>query len=392
MGMQPFDLRRPRGLTRPLRSLSAGLWFPLGALSLWLCACTSTPRTPTFRQANAAPLAPAPGGSAGEGPAAAASAAALAADGEADAGSGEKQKPETGESQPATKPISAAASPPTVPEEVNPAQTVLARIGDAELTLGELMQSLYYREGEALRAQFNLAVGAELAGLEAARLGLSVDPALLERRSSEVLGEFARKNVPEGESLDRFLSDRLGFEPLRFKNRLRQDSLRELITERVVRAHSLSNEHCDVRVLVADEAAIAQALQRLAAGEDFLQLVAELSRDPSAKEGGRVPFLLRDERAPLSRLAFKTEVGQVGGPLRLPGAAGNAPSLLLRVEARPEPLQGNWTGIGAAVEASLVETAVTEEEYVAWQVAMESRYQLDLEPFYALLGQNVRQP
>jgi hypothetical protein len=263
----------------------------------------------------------------------------------------------------------------------------LARIGDAELTLAELMQALYYREGEALRAQFNLSVGARLASLEAARLGLSVDPALLEQRSSEVLGEFARKNVPEGESLDRFLNDRLGFEPLRFKNRLRQDSLRELITERVVRAHALASEHANVRVLLADEATVGQALERLAAGEDFIQLVAELSRDPSAKDGGRVPFLLRDERAPLSRLAFKTPVGQVGGPLRLPGSAGNAPSLLLRVEARPEPLAGNWDAIGPAVEASLTADPVTEEEYVAWQLAMEGRYQLDLEPFYALLGQ-----
>jgi parvulin-like peptidyl-prolyl isomerase len=358
--------------------------LPLLTLAcLWSCA--STPPTPTFARlgAEAAPAGGAPAAPAPEGAALAPAAGAAAAPGAAAAGSNPAAAAPAGGSAP-----SGAARPTAA----DPAEIVLARVGDGALTLGELMQALYYREGDALRSQFNLAIGAELANLEAGRLGLQVDPGLLERRAAEVLGEFARKNVPEGESLDRFLSERLGFEPLRFKNRLRQDSLRELITERVVRAHSLCSEHVDIRVLVADQATVEKAQERLAAGEDFLALISELSRDPSARDGGRVAYLVRDDRAPLARLAFKTPVGEIGGPLRLPGDPEGAPTLLLRVDARPEPLSGNWRELGPAVEAALADVPVSEEEYIAWQVAMERRYVLELEPFYALLGQAQARP
>mgnify|MGYP002777805781 CR=1 FL=1 len=367
---------------RPPQTFPLDRCLPLLALC-GLAACASTPPTPAFARLGAEPAAAdpaaAPGAAALASPPGAENPAAEAVSGAA-----------AGAAAPSNAPPAGAAQAPAA--QPDPAALVLARVGDGALTLGELMQALYYREGDALRSQFNLAIGAELANLEAGRLGLQIDPGLLERRAAEVLGEFARKNVPEGESLDRFLSERLGFEPLRFKNRLRQDSLRELITERVVRAHSLCSEHVDIRVLVADQATIEKAQQRLAAGEDFLALIPELSRDPSARDGGRVAYLVRDDRAPLARLAFKTPVGQIGGPLRLPGDPEGAPTLLLRVDARPEPLDGNWRAIGPAVEAALADVPVSEEEYIAWQVAMERRYVLELEPFYALLGQAQARP
>lgn len=257
---------------------------------------------------------------------------------------------------------------------------ILARIGGREILTSDLLEGLLFHEGDLLRIELNLLIGSALAKLEAERLGLRLDAAVVDERASTNLGEFVRRNVPEGSSLEEFLKGRMGVEPELFRSRLRNNTVREIVTERVVRAHTLSNEFARVRILVADSEGAAEAESRFAAGEDFELLVRELSRDATAERGGLLPFLGRTERSPISNLAFRTPVGELGGPLELGGA-----TILLKVEVRPEPLQGDWEALSDAVLASLAADRVGEEEFVFWQVSMERRYTVDLAPMRELL-------
>lgn len=257
---------------------------------------------------------------------------------------------------------------------------VLARIGGRQIVTSDLLEGLLFHEGDLLRIELNLLIGSALAKLEAERLGLRLDAEVVDTRAASNLGEFVRRNVPEGSSLEEFLEGRMGVEPELFRSRLRSNTVREIVTERVVRSHTLANDFARVRILVADTDGVAEAERRFAAGEDFELLVRELSRDATAERGGLLPFLGRTERSPISNLAFRTPVGELGGPLELGGA-----TILLKVEARPAPLEGDWEALSGAVLESLAADPVGEEEFVFWQVSMERRYTVDLAPLRELL-------
>ncbi len=274
--------------------------------------------------------------------------------------------------------LGAADEAGSLPTE--PGDPVLARIGGRQIATSDLLEGLLFHEADLLRIELNLLIGSALAKLEAERLGLRLDAELVDERASSNLGEFVRRNVPEGSSLEEFLKGRMGVEPELFRSRLRNNTVREIVTERVVRAHTLSNEFARVRILVADEEGAAEAERRFAAGEEFELLVRELSRDATAERGGLLPFLGRAERSPISNLAFRTPVGELGGPLEIGGA-----TILLKIEARPDPLQGDWEALSDAVRESLAADPVGEEEFVFWQVSMERRYTVDLAPLRELL-------
>lgn len=274
-----------------------------------------------------------------------------------------------------------ASSPRSVVDEL-PGQgdPVLARIGGREILTSDLLEGLMFRQGDLLRSELNLLVGSVLAKLEAERFGLRLDAAVVDSRFATTLGEFKRRNVPEGSSLEEFLRGRRGVEPELFRSRLRSNTVREMVTERVVRAHTLGNEFARVRILAAEPDAVAEAERRFAGGEDFEQLVRELSLDATAERGGLLPFLGRTERSSISNLAFRTPLGELGGPIELGGA-----TILLLVEARPTPLEGAWSELSEAVLSSLETDPVGEEEFVFWQISMERRYTVDLAPLGELV-------
>ena len=256
----------------------------------------------------------------------------------------------------------------------------LATVGGRVIRTSDLLQNLLYREGDVLRLELNLMIGSALAKLEAERMGLQLDMELVDARAAEHLGEFVRRNVPDGVELDEFVTERLGVAPAAFQSRLRSDTVRELVTERMVRAHTLANEHVRLRLLAAERDAAEAAAQRHAAGEPFEALVRELSRDRSAEDGGLLPFVGRSERSPISQLAFRTPVGELGGPIQVGGL-----DVLVLVEDRPAPVTGDWRAVRERVEASLADEPVREEEFVFWQVAMELRYTVDLAPLAELV-------
>ena len=66
------------------------------------------------------------------------------------------------------------------------------------------------------------------------------------------------------------------------------------------------------QILTEDRAAAEKALQRLAAGEDFIEVARQLSRDPSAQTGGYQGELSRDDLPPaFADVIFALQPGEV---------------------------------------------------------------------------------
>jgi hypothetical protein len=92
-----------------------------------------------------------------------------------------------------------------------------------------------------------------------------------------------------------------------------------------------------------------------------------------------VPPVVRGD-SPIARLSFQTEIGQVGGPQYEKGAW-----LYVKVEARPEPLRGDWKELAAAVEQSLAAGPVVDLEVSQWKPVMVERYGVDISPLMKLV-------
>ncbi|MEZ5978136.1 MAG: peptidylprolyl isomerase [Planctomycetota bacterium] len=263
--------------------------------------------------------------------------------------------------------------------------SVLARVGGREVTVSELLSSIRQRDAQLLGFHLNLLVGERLAEIEAQRIGLEIAQQDVDDRARTHEAAFVAQL--QGSSLDTVLRDELGVDPAAFRTRLARDARRELLTERVVRTFTLAQETARVRILVAPDDVLDRVRERFAAGEDFGALASELSRDPTGRDGGLVPYVVRSERSRLARLAFRTDVGTLGGPIDV-GEDGL--KLLLLVEAVRQPVLGDWSTVRGAVESSLADHEVTEEEYLQWQLVAERAVPVDLSPISQLIGENLR--
>lgn len=262
---------------------------------------------------------------------------------------------------------------------------LIATVGGRPILASELLAGLRQRDARLLNFHINLLVGERLAELASEALGVVLDEDLVDARARAAEAAFVAQL--EGADLEAVLREELGVDPAAFRRRLGDDARRELLTERVVRAWTLGQEWARVRILVAAPQTVAEAQQRFAAGEGFAGLASELSRDPTGADGGLVPFVVRSERSRLSRLAFRTDAGALGGPFELDD---EGLEILLFVESRNAPLTGTWADVRGTVEASLASHPVSEEEYVQWQVALESATLVDLAPISRLLGEELR--
>jgi len=266
----------------------------------------------------------------------------------------------------------------------DPEPGVLGRIAGAPLLASELLLEWNRQAPRQVWLVLDKLVAARIARVEAARLGLALDGG----RITEALARERRRQDAElaraagGRPIDAFLRDELGQDPARYYDALRVGTLERLMVERVVRAWTLARENRAVRLLALPEGADMEPVEaRLEAGEDFGSLARELSVDDTAAAGGYVPFLVEDARVSLSRLAFLTPPGEVGGPVR----AGEQ-SVLVRVEEVRPARTGSWEEVGELVERSLVEHPLSDGEYVAWKVAMSRQHSVDLGPLEELLG------
>ena len=282
-----------------------------------------------------------------------------------------------------------AGDPPKAPMPVHDpgGDAVVAMIGDKPVTVSEFLAQLVHQNAIEALDQLDHLVLTHLVQEEARRLGVKLDPDLVEHKYSDAVVQIEQKigEKRPNVTLDQWVDQVLGLDPLVYRTQLREDSLNQLLAERVTRAFMLQSEHADLRVIVVkSEEKLKEAQAALAGGEAFEEVAKRLSADPSAKEGGRVPPVIRSETV-MGKLAFQTKVGEIGGPQYSQGAW-----LLVKVQAMPAPLAGTWPEIAPSVEKSLAERHIEELEFTQWKGAMLRRYRVDLSPFLRLAGQPVK--
>lgn len=265
---------------------------------------------------------------------------------------------------------------------------VIANVAGKPIDASELFAQWMHHASADARDELDHLVLTRLVAAEAQRIGLVIPAADVERKYTESVAELEKdlqKRRP-GVVLDQYVDQALGLDPYTYRERMRADALNQLLAERVARAHVLTSEHALLRLIVVKtEAALKQVQDALAAGEAFDAVARRLSTDPSAKDGGRVPPVLRVDTV-MGKLAFSTPVGGVSDPLYTQGAW-----LIARVESRPKPLAGTtWSELQAGVEASLDARGIEELEFSQWRSAMFQRYKIDVSPFMRLAGEPVR--
>lgn len=276
----------------------------------------------------------------------------------------------------------ARADPASAESSSDDALPVVARVAGQPIHVDELLAAWLHRESHSVRAYIRELVVARIVMLEAARLGIEVPGSALDEARSDAtyrLREEVRK--AGGNSVDGFIQDRLGLNPRRYIATLREQTAIHLYSERVVRSWLLTRERAEVRVIVTeDQASMREVREALADGEDFAAVCARHSIEESKEEGGRIPPVARGT-TPLSSLAFSTPVGGLGGPVQQEDRW-----LLLKVDARPEPISGRWDEIGPEVEASLSARAIEDPEYWQWRSWALSQYEVDMSPLLELSG------
>ncbi len=196
---------------------------------------------------------------------------------------------------------------------------------------------------QALRAALDQVVAERLLEAEAKELGVEAADAQVDA----AIGDIKRKNHLDDEQLDRALADQ-GLDRQTFRRQLRRDieafrilemkvKTRIKVTDEDVRSwyQAHPKEYAgDDRVRVrhiflpvpagagaAEEAGVrAQGeliLERLRGGEDFAAVARQVSKGPSAAEGGDLGFVKRGTIQPeLEKAAFALEVGQVSALVR----------------------------------------------------------------------------
>ena len=260
---------------------------------------------------------------------------------------------------------------------------VLAYVAGEPLTTSAFLGRLLHRESRTVFDTIDRQVTSRLALMEAQRLGIKLDPALVDAAFAADSESMRTVLANAGYEVDRYLLEELGLDPGRYFELMRDEVVEQLMTERVMRAWLLSNARVTLRVIVTDDAeAMQAALLRLEAGEDFAAVAESVSVDPSGQDGGRLPPMVQSELSPMVRLAFRTTVGEVGGPVEQDGRQ----ILLMPVQLDPA-LTGNWAAIGEQVEADLLATPSGDPEYWQWRSAMGRRYQVDLSPLLELAGE-----
>lgn len=367
-----------------------------------LAACGSAAKNPE-RPAEPSPWQP---------PAAAAPAAptapAVAAKTEPSSGAVSKSAPSSGTSQnagstrnattAASTPASVAApksnpsnAPAATVDDVKPVvpalkEPVIATVAGEPIYVSELLGQWLYTDPVQVREHLDNLTLHRLVVAEASRLGVRVGPDVLgQRYEAAVEGietQIQRNEKRKGMKLDTFVDRVLGLDPIRYRERIREDALRTLLGERVARAWLLSSEHAWTHVIaVKTEDDVKKVQAELATGKPFEEVARALSIDESAKQGGKAPPVVKGDTA-MGQIAFETEVGQVSAPRHEAGAW-----LMARVDERPKPLAGDWTVVGKAVEESLAKTPVDPLELAQWRAAMDKRYTIDPTPFLKLVGQ-----
>lgn len=235
-----------------------------------------------------------------------------------------------------------------------PAQVVdrvAAVVNGDVITLSELVQRAgpdaqrgdTATRAKALKETFDLYVAEKLFSAQATALGIDVSDSVVEA----AIDDFKRRNKLDDAMLEELLR-REGLTREGLRLRFRRDleagqimrikvSNRVKVTDEDVRNYYQTNEKLfggeeEVKARhvflplptgasASDEARVRaegeKILARLAAGEDFAKVAREVSKGPSAPEGGDLGWLRRGTLTPeLDRVAFNLGTGKISGLVR----------------------------------------------------------------------------
>jgi hypothetical protein len=299
------------------------------------------------------------------------------------------QKPaEGGTTAPAAGTTNAASTgkpADTISQPTPDADPIVLRVGGEPVFVSELLKQWLYSDNFRALDQVEDLIVSRIVYMEAQRLRVRIDRdedlRMYDEAVKGIEAEIQKKSP--GVSLDRYVERVMGLSASRYRDRLRQDTVRILLARRVTRAWLLQQEHVATHGIITDNEEDMKAVQKdLADGKTFEEVARARSVDKDSKnEGGRLTPIV-DRNVPLGKLAFETEVGAIGGPIMVAGKW-----LILRVDSRTQPIEGDWAKIGAAVEESLKQRPVDEHEVQQWRRAMLDRYEVDTRPFYDLVDE-----
>jgi hypothetical protein len=253
-------------------------------------------------------------------------------------------------------------------------------VGEVEVGVDEFLSECMHEDSAFMRQALERLVLSHLVRLETERIGVVLADEMLATAQAAALGQLAERaeQSAPGMSLDEWISTQFGLDPVEFKGNIRERVERKLLAHRVVRAWFLGQDRADVQILLTEDLESAKgALSRHAGGEEFGDLVRELSIEPS----GRYPAVIRGDSL-LGTVAFEAELGEVAGPFEEQGRF-----LLVRVDAHYKGHEGLWSEVREEVEASLEESGVGDVEFWQWKESMDGVHPVDITPLSRLAGE-----
>ena len=293
------------------------------------------------------------------------------------------------------QPVVAQPRPKEPPQETpaaGPRDTqsalLLGHVGDRALDSVTFLRKLWVADNRLARRVVEQMVFAELATLEADRLGIKLVEAAVEAELKRAASELERKLESKGSKLTlrEHIDQVIGVEPELYLADLRDETIVQMLAERCVRAFMLETDRCDVVLTEVRTAEARDAFESgLALGKPFAELaLAHGFGDEETTHVTRMQ-IARSESQELPRLVFATSQGKVGGPLEQ-----NGRWLFFVPEKRVEGRPGTWAELREDVEKSLVAEPVGDMEFLQWRAAMVRRYRVELEPFFELVERKRR--
>ncbi|MFG0252985.1 MAG: peptidyl-prolyl cis-trans isomerase [Phycisphaerales bacterium JB038] len=248
------------------------------------------------------------------------------------------------ETPPHRRPGDAAGAAPSEDDRTTDTAQIVALVNGSPLTVQALRRPLMERAGEEILRE---AVLDHLLAERCRALGLTIEADDLAREETQLLEQFG--DQAEAGDLLATIRERRGLGEVRYRRLLwRNAALRRLvaseetpISEAMLRStYELNHgDLYELRLITTPTLREATAVRRrLAAGEPFAEVAAEVSTDISRHRGGLLaPLSLADATYPqvLCDAARGLAVAQVSVPLAL--ESGYAIVRLERIEARERP-------------------------------------------------------
>ena len=275
--------------------------------------------------------------------------------------------------------VGGAGSGPLDTTFANAPPGAYARVGTKVLSADDVAREFFRTFRRESFAALNRMVVNEIVRQEAARSGMLVPEEWLVREREKAfieLGSQAMAAYGKGADVAKYLETEFKETPASWARRKESDLRDQWLRDRVVRLHGLLRERAEIQLIAVREEALAREIaSKLDQGADFAALAATHSIHESAGSGGRLPPVARESLNPaLADRAFSLAVGARSGVLSVEDPSGGRQYDILKVLRRWPARAGTYAELSAEIEASLQREPVSRFEFVAWQLAAFSLY------------------